>query len=118
MKACRKLGSIRSAILFVCCLTIAFVGMANAQTPSAQPFRARLSPAPGAGAAATQIGREGLVVGRLEGNRLTLGGTYRGLSSATTGAHLHMGVPGVPGAPIQPLQVQGSPDGGVSGTIQ
>jgi alcohol dehydrogenase (cytochrome c) len=54
----------------------------------------------------------------LDGNRLTVTGTYRGLSSPATAAHLHFGAPGRPGPLAQPLQVTATPEGEISGTAE
>ena len=81
-------------------------------------FRARLSPLPVNGRTVQTITGIGQVRATLDGNRLTVTGTYRGMSSPATAAHLHFGAPGRPGPLAQPLEVTTSPEGNVSGTAE
>ena len=60
----------------------------------------------------------GQVRATLDGNRLTVTGTYQGMSSPATAAHLHFGAPGRPGPLAQPLEVTTSPEGEVTGTAE
>jgi alcohol dehydrogenase (cytochrome c) len=60
----------------------------------------------------------GQVRATLEGSRLTLTGTYGGLSSAATGAHLHLAAPGMHGPVAAPLQVSAAAEGEIEGTVQ
>jgi alcohol dehydrogenase (cytochrome c) len=81
-------------------------------------FRARLSPLPVNGGSVETITGLGRVRARLAGNRLTVTGTYGGLSSPATAAHLHFGAPGRPGPLAQPLQVTTARDGEISGIVE
>jgi alcohol dehydrogenase (cytochrome c) len=90
-------------------------GQVSAQTDS---FRARLSPLPVNGGTVTSITGLGQVRATLDGNRLSVVGTYRGMSSPATAAHLHVGPPGQPGPVAQPLDVTTSPEGAVSGLAE
>ena len=90
-------------------------GRISAQTDS---FRARLSPLPVNGRTVRTITGLGQVRATLDGNRLTVTGTFRGMSSPATSAHLHVGPPGRPGPLAQPLEVTRSPEGEISGTAE
>ncbi len=55
----------------------------------------------------------------LEGNTLSVQGSFSGLLAVPTGAHLHMGsLPGVRGQRIADLTVSQNTIGTVSGTVQ
>ena len=90
-------------------------GRVSAQVGS---FRARLSPLPVSGRTVRTITGLGQVRATLDGNRLTVTGTYQGMSSPATAAHLHFGAPGRPGPLAQPLEVTTSPEGEVTGTAE
>ena len=94
---------------------VASSGRVSAQVGS---FRARLSPLPVSGRTVRTITGLGQVRATLDGNRLTVTGTYRGMSSPATAAHLHFGTPGRPGPLAQPLEVTTSPEGEVTGTAE
>ncbi len=90
-------------------------GQISAQTDS---FRARLSPLPVNGGTVQTITGLGQVRATLDGNQLTVEGTYQGMGSPATAAHLHFGAPGRPGPLAQPLEVTSSPEGEISGTAE
>ena len=94
---------------------LASSGRVSAQVDS---FRARLSPLPVSGRTVRTITGLGQVRATLDGNRLTVTGTYQGMSSPATAAHLHFGAPGRPGPLAQPLEVTTSPEGEVTGTAE
>ena len=94
---------------------VASSGRVSAQVSS---FRARLSPLPVSGRTVRTITGLGQVRATLDGNRLTVTGTYQGMSSPATAAHLHFGAPGRPGPLAQPLEVTTSPEGEVTGTAE
>ena len=94
---------------------VASSGRVSAQVGS---FRARLSPLPVSGRTVRTITGLGQVRATLDGNRLTVTGTYQGMSSPATAAHLHFGTPGRPGPLAQPLEVTTSPEGEVTGTAE
>ena len=69
----------------------------------------------------------GAVTGTLSGNILTVSGTYSGLSSEATAAHLQVGqgygiaggpTGGMAGAPIGDLAVSGGTSGKISGSLK
>ena len=90
-------------------------GQVSAQ---ADAFRARLSPLPVNGGTVQTITGLGQVRATLDGNRLTVTGTYRGMSSPATAAHLHIAPPGRHGPPAQTLEVTTSPEGDIAGTVE
>ena len=94
---------------------LASSGRVSAQVGS---FRARLSPLPVSGRTVRTITGLGQVRATLDGNRLTVTGTYQGMSSPAPAAHLHFGAPGRPGPLAQPLEVTTSPEGEVTGTAE
>ena len=80
-------------------------------------YRARLSPMPTTPQTVTTILGEGEVILTLNGNSLTVDGTFTGMSSAATGAHIHNGPPAQPGPVIHTLEVSQATNGSVNGTI-
>ncbi|MFM1895798.1 MAG: hypothetical protein RLZZ385_872 [Pseudomonadota bacterium] len=86
----------------------------SAQTTS---FRARLSEVPVTPADYRDITGVGEVFATLDGNVLTVTGSFTGMSSAATIAHLHNAPKAMNGPPIHPLQVTAMPSGEVSGEI-
>ncbi len=91
--------------------------LAQAAAPPATSFRARLSPVPVETSTASKISGTGTVTATLDGGRLTIAGTFRGMKSPATIAQVHMGQRGVRGPVEFDLQVDKSPDGNVSGVI-
>ncbi len=85
---------------------------------SAQSYRARLSPLPVDGRLVQTITGVGGVSANLSGSRLTVSGTFRGLSSPATAAHIHIAPPGRYGPVAQPLTVTNAAEGSVSGDVQ
>ena len=80
-------------------------------------YRARLSPMPTTPQTVNTILGEGEVILTLNGNSLTVDGTFTGMSSAATGAHIHNGPPAQPGPVIHTLEVSQATNGSVNGTI-
>ena len=54
----------------------------------------------------------------LQGRTLTVTGTFEGLPSAATVAHLHRGRPGVPGEPFADLTITKATSGAISGSAE
>ena len=107
MRLGRKLPSI-SIVTF-----LLFVTNIQAQ----EVYRARLSPMPTTPQTVNTILGEGEVILTLNGNSLTVDGTFTGMSSAATGAHIHNGPPAQPGPVIHTLEVSQATNGSVNGTI-
>jgi len=53
----------------------------------------------------------------LAGNKLTINGTFDGLKSPATEAHINRGPKGIPGPAIHELSVQKGTNGAITGTI-
>ena len=106
-----RLGRKLPSILIVTFLL--FVTNIQAQ----EVYRARLSPMPTTPQPVTTILGEGEVILTLNGNSLTVDGTFTGMSSAATGAHIHNGPPAQPGPVIHTLEVSQATNGSVNGTI-
>ena len=106
-----RLGRKLPSILIVTFLL--FVTNIQAQ----EVYRARLSPMPTTPQTVNTILGEGEVILTLNGNPLTVDGTFTGMSSAATGAHIHNGPPAQPGPVIHTLEVSQATNGSVNGTI-
>ena len=106
-----RLGRKLPSILIVTFLL--FVTNIQAQ----EVYRARLSPMPTTPQTVNTILGEGEVILTLNGNSLTVDGTFPGMSSAATGAHIHNGPPAQPGPVIHTLEVSQATKGSVNGTI-
>ena len=106
-----RLGRKLPSILIVTFLL--FVTNIQAQ----EVYRARLSPMPTTPQTVNTILGEGEVILNLNGNSLTVDGTFTGMSSAATGAHIHNGPPAQPGPVIHTLEVSQATNGSVNGTI-
>ena len=106
-----RLGRKLPSILIVTFLL--FVTNIQAQ----EVYRARLSPMPTTPHTVHTILGEGEVILTLNGNSLTVDGTFTGMSSAATGAHIHNGPPAQPGPVIHTLEVSQATNGSVNGTI-
>ena len=106
-----RLGRKLPSILIVTFLL--FVTNIQAQ----EVYRARLSPMPTTPQTVNTILGEGEVILTLNGNSLTVDGTFTGMSSAATGAHIHNGPPAQPGPVIHTLEVSQASNGSVNGTI-
>ena len=108
MKLPRKI----TILTTVCCLSLA-VSFAQGNS-----FRARLSEVPVTPQTYRTITGVGEVFASLEGNTLTVEGTFEGLSSAASGAHVHNAPKAMNGPPIGALEVTSSPAGEVTGTLE
>ena len=82
-----------------------------------ETFRTRLSPVPITVAMQSTVAGTGSVAATLQGNKLTVSGTFEGLRSSATVAHLHRGSRGIPGPRIADLTVTKAAKGSVSGSV-
>ena len=98
---------------FVIALTL----FAQAGAPPATTFRARLSPVPVETSTASRITGSGSVTATLDGNKLTIAGTFQGMKSPATLAQVHMGARGVRGPVEFDLTLDKSPSGNINGVI-
>jgi hypothetical protein len=84
----------------------------------AETYKIRLAPVAMDAAMKSVIAGEGMVTATLAGNKFTLSGTFEGLKSPATAAHIHQGTaPGVRGAPFLNLTVTKAESGEISGTF-
>ena len=103
----RFLMAVFGALAVVCALA--------AQTQ--QSFKARLSPVAVDAQLVNVITGHGAVTAVLSGTKLTVTGTFEGMHSAATVAHLHQSIAmGVPGPVIHELTVSKGMDGTISGS--
>ena len=98
-------------------LVIALTLLAQAITPPATTFRARLSPVPVESNNASKITGSGAVAATLTGDKLTISGSFQGMKSAATIAQVHMGARGVRGPGEFDLQIEKSPSGNINGVF-
>ena len=98
-------------------LVIALTLFAQAASPPATSFRARLSPVPVETTTASRITGSGSVTATLDGAKLTIMGTFQGMKSPATIAQVHMGARGVRGPVEFDLQIDKAPNGNISGVI-
>ena len=100
---------------FVYTLALVFSASAVAQSGT---FRARLSPMPTTPQTVTTITGEGEVILTLDGNTLTVSGTFAGMNSAATMAHVHNGPPAQPGPVVHQLEITKMPAGEISAVLE
>ena len=63
------------------------------------------------------VAGQGQVTATLTGNKLTINGTFEGLRSPATEAHIQRGPKGIPGPAIHDLTVTKAVAGNISGSI-
>jgi hypothetical protein len=103
---------IRAALLMLAIL-------AAPSSAAAQQFAGDLDPAPHDFANRDNVVGAGMVSAILSGTTLTITGSFTGLTSPATAAHLKMGLAmGVPGATIGELSATHSAKGEISGSIK
>lgn len=77
----------------------------------------RLSPMPVTGATVNTITGQGQVTAKLNGSTLTISGSYEGMNSPATMAHIHLGPKAIPGPVILRLDVSAGSSGTISGNL-
>jgi len=80
-------------------------------------YKARLSPVPIDIAMQANVAGMGNLTAMLVGNKLTINGTFDGLKSNATEAHINRGPKGIPGPSIHDLTIQKSTSGSITGSI-
>jgi hypothetical protein len=96
-----------------------FLGLSSAGAAASSTFQVRLSPGPRLVGTRADRSGSGSVTVTLQGNTLTLEGSFSGLLAVPTGAHLRMGsLPGVRGPLIADLTISPSTRGRLSGRVQ
>ena len=104
-------------------LTIIVVGAAmgwlglSAGAQGGDKLRARLSPVPVEAATVAGITGSGSATATLTGTTLAITGTFEGLRSPATVAHLHLGMKGVRGPAIFDLTVSKATSGTIGGKL-
>jgi hypothetical protein len=107
----------RQACLWVYLFHLLFY-LALAAAQNSETFGGRLSPVPIDVAMQSKVAGGGSITALLQGSNLTVNGTFEGLLSPATVAHLHKGVRGIPGPAFFELAVTKAAGGGmVSGSI-
>ena len=101
-----------AALLF----TLALPALALAQAP--ETYKVRLAPVAIDAQMKNVIAGDGMVTAQLTGTKFTINGTFEGLKSNATVAHIHQGTaPGVRGGPLLNLTVAKAMSGDLSGTF-
>lgn len=77
----------------------------------------RLSPMPVTAATVKTITGQGQVSAVLNGTTLNVTGTFSGMSSPATMAHIHQGPKAIPGPVVLRLDVSNASSGNISGTL-
>jgi hypothetical protein len=80
-------------------------------------FKARLSVVPIDFAMQATVAGQGAVTATLAGNKLTINGTFEGLRSPASEAHIYRGPKGIPGPAILDLTVAKATSGSITGTL-
>jgi CHRD domain len=100
-------------------LGLCFIGILTGAGAASSTYHVRLSPGPRLVGTRADRSGSGSVTVTLEGNTLTLQGSFSGLLAVPTGAHLRMGsLPGVRGPLIADLTISPGTTGTLSGTVQ
>ena len=92
------------------------IAWAGSSAQAGKTYRTRLAPVPITTAQVATVGGVGSVTAVLNGNRLTINGTFEGLKSPATFAKVHRAKPGTRGNPVADLTVTKTGDG-TTGTI-
>ncbi|MDR1989205.1 MAG: CHRD domain-containing protein [Acidobacteriaceae bacterium] len=98
------------------CLVLSVVAL-GAQSRSAAPFKARLSPLGVTGATVNTITGLGAVTATLTGATLAIDGTFEGLTGVATAANVRRGPKAIPGPVVFDLEFTKASSGHVSGTL-
>jgi len=80
-------------------------------------YKARLSPVPIDISMQANVAGSGNLTATLAGNKLTINGTFDGLKSPATEAHINRGPKGIPGPSIHDLTIAKATTGAISGTV-
>lgn len=108
-----KLGHKSIPLLLATLLLISASAQAQTET-----YRARLSPMPTTPQTVATITGEGEVILTLNGNMLSVSGSFSGMSSVATMAHVHNGPPAQPGPVVHQLQATAGTAGEISAELE
>ena len=107
---------VQVVVLTACVLTMVALGVA---AQSEEKFRTRLAPVAMDIAMRANIAGAGSASATLTGNKVTVTGTFDGLLSPATNAHLHMGLaPGVRGPSVFNLTASTAKSGTITGSFE
>lgn len=106
----------RSLAIILVGAPILWLGL-SAGAQGGDKFRARLSPVPVEAATVAGITGSGSVTAALTGTTLTITGTFEGLRTPATVAHLHTGLKGVRGPVVFDLIVSKATSGTIGGKL-
>ena len=100
-------------------VVIGFFSLASSSAAQSQDkYKVRLSTVPMDGGMRDAVAGAGTAVAVLTGSKLTINGTFQGLRSPATSAHLHRGpARGVRGAAVAELTVSKGTDGTITGAV-
>jgi hypothetical protein len=101
--------------LILGCLLASSTSTTGAQTK--RQFRARLSTVPIDVAMQTTVAGSGSATATLEGNKLTVSGTFAGLKSPATIARIHISPRGIRGAAVFDLTATNEVSGTITGSV-
>ena len=104
-------------IVSILCVCTALWSPCSAVAQEGTGFRARLSVLPVNAATFRTITGTGSVTAALEGDDLLITGTFEGLSSRATSAHIHRAPKGRRGPVVFPLSVTNAATGELGGTV-
>jgi hypothetical protein len=99
-------------------LAAAFLFGSSSVTAQTKTFGGRLSPVPITVAMQEAVAGRGSVTALLAGNRLTLEGTFDGLRSPATVAHLHMAPRGIRGPAVADFLVPSATSGTFKAVVE
>jgi hypothetical protein len=107
----------RSYILLAACASLLALA-SPAATQSPERYKVRLATVPMDGGMRMTVAGHGSATATLSGTTLSVTGTFEGLKSPATAAHVHAGVArGVRGDAIADLQVTKSTTGSITGSV-
>ncbi|MDP1929991.1 MAG: CHRD domain-containing protein [Gammaproteobacteria bacterium] len=110
----RRVNGFLPTFVFALCAALISAGV---QAQNMNSLGGRLAPMPRTAANVTTITGEGRVQAELSGNTLTITGTFQGLSSPVTVAHIHRGPIAQPGPVVLTINADNATRGNISGTV-
>lgn len=99
-------------------LAVLIAGAIPVLAQEVQRFGDTLAEVPVDGATTDSINGTGEVSATLSGNQLQVTGTFEGLSTPATAAHIHRGAPGIAGPVVVELNVNNATSGVVNGSVE
>lgn len=106
----RRYGTLLTIVLLM-------LGGPHAIAQDMNSLHGRLSPMPVSAATVKTITGQGQVTAQLNGTSLSINGSFEGMSSSATMAHIHLGPKAVPGPVILRLDVSAGSSGTISANL-